>query len=202
MIQFKLLIALIAGVAFSFPVSAKLYKWVDDKGTTHYGETIPPEYAKKDRQILNKAGVVIRTQDILTPEERRAKEAEEAKISAEKTTERNQKLHDKSLTDTYSNVNEIELSRTRNLQQIDARINSIKSQLHMANDNLTGLQNNAVARSRAGKKIPTFLQEEIKSAQDRVNTMQQDMDKYNAEKQAINTRYDADKARYKELTGN
>lgn len=199
--KIKLLIALIAGVTFCLPVFAKMYKWVDDKGTTHYGETIPPEYANKDRQILNKSGVVIKTQDVLSPDERRAKEAESVKINAEKTVERDQKLHDKSLTDTYSNVGEIELSRTRSLQQVDARINSINSQIKTANNNLADLQKDGVARSKDGKKIPQFLQDEIKDAQDRVKNLQQDLEKYKAEKLAVEVRYDAEKARYKELTG-
>ncbi len=201
MSMFKSLIVLFAGIAFSLPVSAKMYKWVDDKGITHYGETIPPEYADKDRQILNKSGVVIKTQDVLTPDERRAKEAEDAKINAEKTSERDQKLHDKSLTDTYSNVNEIELSRSRSLQQVDTRINSINSQLKMANNNLAGLQKEAAASGKTGKKVPQSLLDEIKDAQDRVKNLQLDLNKYKAEKQAVETRYDTDKARYKELTG-
>lgn len=181
----------------AMPVSAKTYKWVDDKGVTHMGDTIPPEYANKDRQLLNKSGVVVKTQDVLTPEERRAMEAESAKARADETAARDQKLHDKSLTDTYSSVDEIELSRTRNIGQVDARINSIKSQLKTANGNLASLQKDAASRG----KIPASLQEDIKSAQDRVSRMQQDLEKYLAEKQAVNARYDADKARFKELTG-
>ncbi|MFA6922168.1 MAG: DUF4124 domain-containing protein [Gallionella sp.] len=182
---------------FALPVSAKTYKWVDDKGVTHMGDTIPPEYADKDRQLLNKSGTVIKTQDILTPEDRRAQEAASAKARADETTARDQKLHDKSLTDTYSNVEEIELSRTRNIQQVDARINSINSQMKTANNNLAILKKDAASRS----KIPASLHEDIKEAQDRINRMQQDLQKYKDEKQAVEARYDADKARYKELTG-
>lgn len=199
--QLGLLIALLAGLVFSLPAAAKMYKWVDDKGTTHYGETIPPEYANKDRQLLNKSGVVVKTQDILTPDERRAKEAESAKIQAEEATIRDQRLHDKSLTDTYSSVNEIELSRSRNLQQVDARINSVNSQLKMASGNLLGLQKDADSRSKAGGKIPASLQEDIKAAQDKLSLLKQDLEKNKAEKLAVDARYDADKARYKELTG-
>lgn len=195
----KLLIALLAGVAFSLPVAAKMYKWVDDKGTTHYGETIPPEYANKDRQMLNKSGVVTKTVDVLTPEERRTQEAESVKAHSDEATSRTQKLHDKSLTDTYSSVNEIDLSRSRNIQQIESRINSVISQLKSANTSLSDLQKDAA--SRGGKKIPASLQEDIKSAQERVTHLQQDLDKFKAEKLAVEARYDADKARYKELTG-
>jgi uncharacterized phage infection (PIP) family protein YhgE len=84
---------------------------------------------------------------------------------------------------------------------VDARINSINSQIKTANNNLADLQKDGVARSKAGKKIPQFLQDEIKDAQDRVKNLQQDLEKYKAEKLAVEVRYDAEKARYKELTG-
>ena len=199
--KLKLLIAFIAGIAFSLPVLATMYKWVDDQGTTHYGETIPPEYANKSRQILNKSGAVIKTQEVLTPDQRLAKEAESAKGKADEATARDQKRYDKSLTDSYSNVNEIELSRNRSLQQVDARINSITSQLKMANSNLLGLQKEVADRNKAGKKVPPFMLNEIKDAQNRVRDLQQDLDKSKADRQAVEARYDAEKTRYKELTG-
>lgn len=201
MTKFAGLIAIITSVAFSLPVSAKTYKWVDDKGVTHIGDTIPPEYANKDRQLLNKSGIVVKTQDILNPEERRTKEAASAKINAEEAALRDQKLHDRSLTDTYSSVNEIELSRTRSLQQVDARINSINSQIKMSDNNLKSLQKDADDRSKSGVKVPVSLQEDLKITQDHLNRLQQDLEKYKAEKVAIDARYDTDKARYKALTG-
>ena len=48
--------------AFSISAEAKLYKWVDKNGTTHYGETIPPEYADRDTKELNKGRVIDRSE--------------------------------------------------------------------------------------------------------------------------------------------
>lgn len=199
--KLKLLIAMVAGMTFSMSVSAAMYKWVDDQGTTHYGETIPPEYANKSRQILNKSGAVIRTQEVLTPDQQRAKEAESAKMNADEAVARDQKRYDKSLTDSYSSVNEIELARSRSLQQVDARINSISSQLKMANNSLIDLQNEIADRRKAGKKVPAFMLNEIKSAQSRVQDLQQYLDKSRADKLSVDARFNAEKARYKELTG-
>lgn len=197
----KLLIALVAGLTFCLPASAKMYKWVDDKGVTHYGETIPPEYANKDRAELNKAGKIVNTQDVLTPEERRAKDAADARKRAEDETALERKRHDKALVNTYSNVKEIDLARNRSLQQVDARIDSIGSQIKMTNDKLLGLNNEADARTKSGRKVPPSLQEDIQETQERLNRLQQDLEKSKAEKAAVEARYDADKARYKELTG-
>jgi hypothetical protein len=58
---------------------AKLFKWVDDNGTTHYGETIPPEYANKDATQLNDKGFVERRIEKLTSEEKQAKQQDDAK---------------------------------------------------------------------------------------------------------------------------
>ena len=202
MTKCELLIALlVVGTALSLPVSAKTFKWVDDQGVTHYGETIPPEYANKDRQTLNKSGAVIKTQDILSPEERHAKEAESAKKNAAAVVTKDQKRYDKSLTSTYSSVEEIELSRTRNIQQVDARINSIRARLKMTDANLLNLQIDADARTKAGQKIPASLHDEIAETLDRANHLQSDLDKQMAEIQEVESRFDADIARYKELTG-
>ncbi|MDD5384633.1 MAG: DUF4124 domain-containing protein [Gallionella sp.] len=201
MTKFKLLAAFIAGIAFSFPVAAKMYKWVDDKGTTHYGETIPPEYANKDRSELGKSGRVIEKKEVLTPEERRASEQADTKKRADEEAALERKRRDKALVNTYSNEKEIDLARNRNLQQIEARINSINSQLKMANDNLLAFQKEAEALAKAGKKIHPNLQEDLKESQERLAKLQQDLEKAKAEKATLDARYDADKARYKELTG-
>jgi hypothetical protein len=201
MIKHKLLVVLAIGITLSFPATAKMYKWVDDKGTTHYGETIPPEYANKNRIELDKAGRVVEKKEVLTPEERRANEQVEAKKRAGEEAALESKRRDKALVNTYSNEKEIDLARSRNLQQIDARVNSINSQLKTANGNLLAFQKEADALTKAGKPIPLTLKDDLQESQTRLNKLKQDLEKSNAEKATIEARYDADKARYKELTG-
>ena len=201
MINYRLIVALVIGMTFSLSAAAKMYKWVDDNGTTHYGETIPPEYANKDRAELNKAGRVVDKKEVLTPEERRAKELEDIKKREDEEAAVEQKRRDKALLNTYSSVKEIDLARTRNLQQVEARLNSISSQIKMAGDNLAGLQKEADGYTSTSKKIPASLQEDLQESQARLIKLQQDMEKSKAEKAMVEARYDAEKARYKELTG-
>lgn len=201
MINYKLVVAFAIGMTFSLPAAAKMYKWVDDKGTTHYGETIPPEYANKDRTELNKAGRVVDKKEVLTPEERRAKELEDIKKREDEEVALGQKRRDKALLNTYSSVKEIDLARSRNLQQVEARLNSISSQLKMAGDNLAGLQKEADGYTSTSKQIPASLQEDLQESQARLTKLKQDMEKSRAEKATVEARYDAEKTRYKELTG-
>lgn len=205
MTKYKLLFVLFLGISFSFPASAKLYKWVDENGTTHYGETVPPEYANQDRSELNKAGRVIKKQEVLTPEERSversAKEQAEAKKLEEAQAALERKRRDRALIDTYSSPDEIDLARKRNLQQIELRINGINANIKRANDNLLGLQKEADTYTSANRTIPQSLQEDLQEAQVRLDKLKKDMEKPQAERAAMEARYDADKARYKELTG-
>lgn len=199
--KLKLCIALVTGITFSFPVAAKLYKWVDDKGTTHYGETIPPEYADKDRVELNQAGRVIKNEEVVTPERRRAKEQEDAKKRDDDKATLEQQRHDRTLINTYSNVKEIDQARIRSVQQVDARINVLTSYIKTANDNLLGLQKEADGYTNANKKIPASLEEDLQDAQARLTKLQHDAEKPNAEKAALEARFAADKVRYLDLTG-
>jgi hypothetical protein len=201
MTKSTLLLALIASLGLALPASAKMYKWVDEKGTTHYGETIPPEYANRDRTELNKAGRVVKKEEVLTSEERRAKDQADSQKKTDEAAALEQKRRDKALVNTFSNTDEIELARSRSLQQVDARLSSINAQLKLAADNLAGLKQEAAARTAAGKKVPTSLQDDLTESEARQKKLQQDLAKVTAEKAEVNGRYDADKARYKELTG-
>ncbi len=205
MTRYKSLAALIAtftlGLSFSFPANAKLYKWVDDNGTTHYGETVPPEYADKDREELNKAGRVVNTREVMTPERRLAKEQEDAKKREADLAAQQQKLHDKTLLNTYSSVQEIDLSRQRSLQQVDARINFLNSSIDSAKSRIDSLQKEADNYTNRNRPIPNSLGDDLQEAQERLTKLQQDLDKPVAAKAELNARFDADTARYMELTG-
>jgi hypothetical protein len=203
--KFKILIALIAGLSISLPATAKLYKWVDDDGTTHYGETVPPEYAHKDRTELNKSGRVVNTREVLTPEELQAERAAKAQAEADQREAARRKLesdrHDQMLVNTYSSSSEIDLARKRNLQQIELRINGINSQIKIVNDNLLGLQKEAEGYTNRNRPVPKSLQEDLKETEIRLGKLQKDLETPAAEKAALEARFDADKARYHELTG-
>jgi predicted nucleic acid-binding Zn-ribbon protein len=189
------------GLSLSFPATAKLYKWVDDNGTTHYGETIPPEYANKDREELNKAGRVVNTMEVMTPERRLAKQQEDAKKREAELAAQEQKRHDRTLLNTYSSVEEIDLARQRSMQQVDARINFLNSSVDSAQSRIISLQKEADNYTTRNRKIPNSLSDDLQEAQERLAKLQQDLEKPVAAKAELNARFDADKARYMALTG-
>jgi len=193
MMKSKMLVGVAAlFAAISLNAEAKLYKWVDENGTTHYGETIPPKYANRNAQSFEKGRV------------------QERETSREKPGQRNNALsdeevqaqrHDNALINTYSSDSEIDLARDRNLQQVDARISSYTTLLKSATENLVSLQQEQERIAKQNRKIPKSLEEDLENAKLRIEQFQADLDTNKAELEAVKARYAKDKARYRELKG-
>jgi len=49
-------LALCALLALGSPLSAQIFRWVDDKGVTHYSTTPPPQTAERERRVLDRTG--------------------------------------------------------------------------------------------------------------------------------------------------
>lgn len=177
--------------AFGGSAEAKLYKWVDDKGVTQVGDTIPPEYANRDKVQYNEKGREIK----------RKETAKESAKESEQQTAIDQRRKDNALLNTYSNENEIDLARDRNLQQVEARINSIQSMLEHAQQNLDGYQKEAKALEKSGKKISDALQSDIADADNKVAKIKHDLSHAEEKAASVRAGYEADKARYRELKG-
>lgn len=185
---------------YSTGAQAKLFKWVDDNGTTHYGETIPPEFANKDNVLLNEKGQVTKRNEKITGEERRAQEEAAVKKRVAESAAVEQRRKDTSLLNTYSNEQEIELARVRNLQQIEARTSSLQLMKKSAETNLKNFQNEAESKSKNGKVIPTSLQQDIDESQDRLEKINKDLAVAQEKSISLNATYAEEKKRYRELT--
>lgn len=180
---------------------AKLFKWVDDNGVTHYGETIPPEYANKDAERLSSKGRVEKRIERLTPEEKQAKEAEDAKKAAAQQATVEAKRKDAALLGSYSNEKEIDLARDRALQQVQARLDSYTTMSKSAQDSLAGLRKEQADKEKLGRKIPNSLLEDIAEGEARVAKTKNDLAQSEQEMVNVKARFEADKMRFRELKG-
>lgn len=194
MMDSKVLLSMTALLAaVSLNAEAKLYKWVDENGTTHYGETIPPRYAGSNAQTFDKG----RVQKNDEKHDKNAKERPRILTPEQEQAER----RDNALINTYSSEAEIDLSRDRNLQQVEARISSYTTLLKSAKENLVSLEQEKERITQQGRKIPKSLVEDLSEAQQRIDKFQNDLDMSNEELEAVKEKYAADKARYRELKG-
>ncbi|MFZ1548310.1 MAG: DUF4124 domain-containing protein [Candidatus Nitrotoga sp.] len=180
-------------VAFSATAEAKLYKWTDDKGVTHYGEVMPPEYANKNNVQLNKQGRLIKRNEKTNNMEQRTDEEDKAKLELRRK--------DEALLNTFSSEKEIDLARDRNLHHLESRISSIQSLQKSAQESLKNYQQEAEGIKGAGRKLPVSLQADITEGENKLAKLQQNLVKAQEKAAEVKASYEADKMRFRELNG-
>jgi ribosomal protein L29 len=190
-------LSLVVLFSYSLAAEAKLYKWVDDKGITHYGEIIPPEYSNRERDTFNKSGVLQKRKDF-NAEALRAKKEADRKENPELIE---QERRDNALLNTYSNEKEIDLALDRSLVLINARIESNQMLLKSSQTTLEDLKQEADHRTKLGRKIPQSLTDDISQAVTRVDKFKTELHNSEEELNAVRTRFENEKALYRKLKG-
>lgn len=174
------------------------YKWTDEKGVVHYGDHVPPEYAKSERAVLNQDGVVIRRLEAeKTPEQRAADALRDRDVEA-------RRQHDRFLLTTYTSVKDIETLRDQRLEQIVGQSASASQYVDTLNERLTGLQAKAqlfrpYSSDESARRMPDDL------AADLVRTVSELRAQYNIlrskqlEHQGVSQQFQSDMDRVVEL---
>ena len=127
----KLFLACLLATSLSTVVSAQAtFKCVDEKGVTHYGDTMPPQCAKKEVTEISKSGSLIRKYDApLTPEQLKAREEERLRQAEGQRRTAEQRQKDMALLSTFGSEREFDVSRDRDLLQLDARIKTLQQRI-------------------------------------------------------------------------
>ncbi len=85
--------------------NGRIIKWKDEKGVTHYGDRIPPQYTNSENSLINRQGVTLQRNKPINYQEHAT---DLAKLEQDKK--------DKALLGAFTNADEIDLARDRNLQ--------------------------------------------------------------------------------------
>jgi predicted nuclease with TOPRIM domain len=93
------------------------------------------------------------------------------------------------------------LARDRNLHQVESLISSIQSLQKTARENLRNYQQEAAERKRAGRKLHASLQADITESENKLAKLQLDLVKAQEKAAAVKASYEADKVRFRELSG-
>jgi hypothetical protein len=180
--------------------AAKLYKWVDDAGQVRYGDSIPPQYARKSNETLNDQGIVVNRQDAAKTSEQIAKEERAAKAAAEAERIRKEKAHqDRILLDTFTNEDEMLMTRDGKIAAIEAVIRISNDRAEKLKQHLAQLTQRAANLERAGKPVPESLTAEIAESRQKIDQNRQYIENRKAEQQNIRDRFAADIRRFHEL---
>ena len=196
------LVALQAGAASQQQSGGKkVYRWVDKNGQVHYGDSVPVEYANQDRDVLNRQGVSVgRQEGIITPEEAKAKAAEEKAAR----DEQKRKIRDRVLLQTYQSVKEIEVLRNNRLELVDSQL-TIQEQ-SLANLRAQRAQIQRIAARFApvntdpkAKPLPDDLAADLARSANDIATQEKNLQKRRDERENIRMTFEADIKRYQEL---
>ena len=203
---FRFILALALVLAGAAAHAGGLVKWVDEKGVTHYGDSLPPEYASRGNQELSSQGLVIKkTEGSLTPEQRKAREEAAARETAAQKKSTEQLRQDAAIFNTYTSEKEIDVTRDRNLQTVEAKLLVNDAQLKAA----TSLEDALImqlapyaAKGLDGKYVRlapmTLVQAYEKNAVELKN-LNETRRLLREEKQQTIAKFDAEKSRYLEL---
>src|SRR5215468_9767610 len=195
-----------AGLAFVLAradavVAAKIFKWTDESGVTHYGEVIPPEYKDQAAQEMSRQGFTIRKWDAaITPEQRKAIETKSVRERDDKQRENEQRRRDLALVNTYTSAKEIDEHRDRTLQLPVQAIQGLEPRLKKAQQRLASLQQQVSALSKSGKHASHGLELDLADQQNEIDTIQAEVERHKEEIELIKVKYDGDRKRYLELT--
>ncbi|HUL47254.1 MAG TPA: DUF4124 domain-containing protein [Steroidobacteraceae bacterium] len=174
------------------------FRWVDDQGVVHYGDQIPPQYAGKDREIMNPQGVpVSHVEGQKSPDQ----VAKEARARAELIR---QKQHDTFLVTTYTSVKDIESLRDARLDQLKTQRAAGQQYIESLKARLGALQTRALAyrpySGNAGaRSMPDDLAENLVRTVNEMNTQTNALARESEDETQLRAQFQADIERYKEL---
>ena len=177
-----------------------LLKWTDENGRIHYGDRIPPKYAKQERKILNEQGIEVKTIDAaktpeqLAEEKRLARQREEQQRLAAK-----QASHDRMLLATFSTEDDIVMTRDGKIAAIDAVLRVTRGRIDRIEQSLEVLTHRAAEIERSGKRVPDSLHEEIRGGRAQIQLSLDYIADKRREQEAIRQEFESDIRRFREL---
>lgn len=193
--------ALAAALAQAAPQQGKgpvTYRWVDDQGVVHYGDTVPPQYAARDRQVLNSDGVPVRDLPAQkSPEQMAADERARAELIK-------QKQHDSFLITTYTSVQDIEALRDARLAQLKTQQSAGQQYIESLRSRLTSLETRAMnyrpySDNANARRLPDDLAENLVRTVDELHVQSSSLEARASEEADVRAEFNADIVRYREL---
>lgn len=185
----------------------KLYRWTDEKGVVHYGDRIPPEYAKEERNVLNSQGLKVGFEEgELSPERRAELERQKAEAEQERLKREEAQRHDQMLLDTYLSVADIEDLRDRRIELLESQIKVTELYLSNLRKRLVTLQEEASSykpyTTREGApQIPENLSVDISRTAHSINLYEQTLSQTRTVQETLRGSFESDIRRFKQIKG-
>jgi hypothetical protein len=185
----------------------KVFTWTDEKGVVHYGDSVPPEYANRDRNLLNTQGVRVGFEEGEVTEEERAELAKKkAAADAAAAAQAEIARHDRMLLQTYIAVADIEDLRNRRLELLESQIKVTELYLNNLRKRLVMLQEEATvykpySTNADAPQIPENLALDISRTTGSINNYEKMLSKTRSDQTSLRASFDDDIVRFRQLKG-
>lgn len=180
-----------------------VYKWTDEDGIVHYGDSIPPQYAEQPKQVLNDQGVTVGHL-----EGKKTAEQIEAEARARELAVQQELQHraDQALLATYVNVDEIIMHRDRRVELFQAQARVTELYLRNTQRRLDSLERDArqfrpYSSDPDAPMISDELVSDIRDARLAIQRQEKNLEEYRQSQQQIISRFEGDISRFKALKG-
>lgn len=201
----------LAGVVYATTTAAQsrasreaFFRCKDRNGQVHYGDSMPPECAGLDTEVLNDNGMQVRLiEGEATRNARLQREAAEARARKERET---RELRDRTLIETYLTVEDIERLRDQRLEQLQATYRVTEQNISNLRERQTRLEAQ-IARfkpysDKAGAPpLPEHLAAEIVNTVNGLRVYQESLTANRKEQAELTEAFASDIRRFKELKG-
>lgn len=196
-----LLLVLPLALAASTVHAQSVYRWVDDEGETHYGQTVPPEFKDYGYVRLGPDGMVReRVEPALSQEEIAERRRQRAQQARQEAAERSQEARDRMLLATYSSEEELRKTLDMQLAGLESQRASTRMALNLVENRFETLVGRAARLNREGRPVPDRLQTDIEETRAELRNLRGDLERLAERKQEAHDRFSANLERYRELT--
>lgn len=180
---------------------SKTYRWVDDHGVVHFGDKVPPEYAEKDKDVLNHQGIAV---DFVKGKITEEELAELARAEAEEARKQEIDRENRVLLATYQTEDEINMHRDRRLELVEAQgkvtnlyLTNLKARLQKLT--LEARKFRPYSDDPDAPPVPLALNEDMDDTRSRIERYEKLRTENQRQVEAIRTRFDTDLQRFRTL---
>lgn len=170
--------------------TGRIVKWKDEKGVTHYGDSIPTQYINRENSLINRQGVTVKHNK---PAQTQSNQDELAKIEYAKSE---QAKKDKALLGAFTNANEIDLALERNIQLDKIALENLQQERANHQKSLDAKKIMATSYEKKKKSAPQELKTEIANEESLIEVIDQKIAARTDAIEVTRQRFDDDKKRY------
>jgi hypothetical protein len=181
---------------------AQSFRCTSKDGKKYYGSAVPPQCIGQPVEVMNQQGRVVRRIDPEgTEKERAAKEAAEAKKREQLAVQREAARRNRALLATYTSTKDIDEARKRALDHNQKATQEVETRIEQIKKRQAGYEKELELYKGKGSP-PARLADDARNTEVDLKYQEELLAVRRKEVEQINTRYDEDKKRYSQLTGN